>query len=121
MSLFSLFAVHVTYVGKNRDGRGETGDGSPQLRPVRLRRGRPGKLGASKDCRPSLVFTKEDCFGRWPLAALVSTTLRTAYSAYPVRHVTRNVLPGSGFSARTPNVQLLKCMSEHALQTEQAY
>lgn len=35
--------------------------------------------------------------------------LRLAPSAEPVRHVTENVLPGDGFFARTPNVQLCRC------------
>ena len=34
--------------------------------------------------------------------------LRLAPSAEPARHMTENVLPGSGFSARTPDVQLFK-------------
>jgi hypothetical protein len=42
------------------------------------------------------------------LMRLSVLTLRLAPSAEPARHMTENVLPGSGFSARTPNVQLFK-------------
>src|SRR5512145_2194269 len=36
-------------------------------------------------------------------------TLRLAPAAEPARHMTANVLPGDGFFARTPNVQLCRC------------
>ena len=50
----------------------------------------------------------------WPFGCTwhpegIRLALKLAPSAELVRHMTENVLPGDGFLARTPNVQVFKC------------
>src|SRR5205085_3791948 len=55
---------------------------------------------------PQSRLTRETKVVCGRLMRLSVLTLTLAPSAEPARHKTENVLPGSGFSARTPNVQL---------------